>query len=71
MDTSPCDHHLLIYPMLKTAFQKRQSIKLVYKDYTSSLKDSFSTDVSNSAEISQCYEVFEVKKIEGLDKCST
>ena len=33
--TSRSDHHLLIYPMLKTSFQKNELERLIYRDYTS------------------------------------
>ena len=32
------------------------------------MKDSFLTDLSNSIENSQCYEAFEIKTVEVLDK---
>ena len=38
------------------------------RDYTSLSKDSFSTDLSNSIENSQIYEVFETKTVEVLNK---
>ena len=62
------DHHLLIFLMLKTYFQKNESKRLVDKGYTSFSKDSFLTDLSNSIENSQCYEAFETETVEVLDK---
>ena len=56
--------------MLKTSFPKNESKSLIYRDYTSFTKDSFLTDLSNSIEISQCYEAFETKTVEVLDKDS-
>ena len=56
--------------MLKTSFQKNESKSLIYRDYTSFTKDSFLTDLSNSIESSQCYEAFETKTVEVLDKDS-
>ena len=47
-ETSLSDHHLLIYSLLKTYFQKNELKRLVYRDYTSFSKDSFLTDLSNS-----------------------
>ena len=54
--------------MLKTSFQKNEPKRLIYRDYTSFSKDSFLTDLSNSIENSQCYEAFETKTIEVLDR---
>ena len=54
--------------MLKTYFQKSEPKRLVYRDYTSFSKDSFLTDLSNSIENSQCYEAFETKTAEVVDK---
>ena len=67
-ETGISDHHLLIYPMLKSYFQKIEPIRLIYRDYTSFSKDSFSTDLPNSIENSQSYEAFETKIVEVLDK---
>ena len=59
---------LLIYSMLKTFFQQSEPKRLIFRDYTSFSKDSFLTDLSNSIEKSQCYEAFETKTVEVLDK---
>ena len=67
-ETGLSDHYLLIYSMLKTSFQKNKPKRLIYRDYTSFSKDSFLTDLSNSIENSQCYETFETKAVEVLDK---
>ena len=61
-------HHFLIYSMLKTSFQKNEPKRLIYRDYTSFLKDSFLTDLSNFIEISLCCETFETKTVEVVDK---
>ena len=58
-ETDLNDHHLLIYSMLKTSFQKNEPKRLIYRDYTSFSKDSFLTDLSNSIKNSQIYEAFE------------
>ena len=65
---SRSDHHLLIYSMLKTSFQKNEPKRLVYTDYTSFSQDSFSTNQSNSIENSQSSEAFETKPVKLLDK---
>ena len=39
------DHHLLIYSMLKTSFQKNEPKRLIHRDYTSFSKDSFLTNL--------------------------
>ena len=54
--------------MFKTSFQKNESKRLVNRDYTSLSKHSFLTDLLNSIENSQCYEAFENKTRENLDK---
>ena len=54
--------------MLKTSFQKNEPNRLIYRDHASFSKDWFLTDLSNSIEISQCYEAFETKTLEVLDK---
>ena len=65
--TSRSDHHLLIYSMFKTSFQKNEPKRLFYRDYTSFSQDSFSTNQSDSIENSQCYEAFETKTVKVLD----
>ena len=54
--TGLSDHHLFIYLMLKTSFQKNEPKRLIYRDYTSFRKYSFLTHfyLSNSIENSQC-----------------
>ena len=42
-ETGLSDHHLLIYSMLKTYFQKNESKILIDRDYNSFSKDSFLT----------------------------
>ena len=59
---------MLIYSTLKASFQKNESKRLVYRDYISFSKDSLLTDLLNSIENSQCYEAFETKTVEVLDK---
>ena len=54
--------------MLKISFQKNEPKRLIYRDYTSFLKDSFLTDLSNFIEISLCCETFETKTVEVVDK---
>ena len=67
-ETGLGDHHLLIYLMPKTYFQKNEQKRLTDRDYTSFSKDSLLTDLSNSIENSQSYEAFEIKTIEVLSK---
>ena len=67
-ETGLRDHHLLIYSMLKTSFQKNEPKRLIYRDYTSFSKDSFLANLSNSIKNPQCYEAFETKTAEVLDK---
>ena len=67
-ETGLSDHHLLIYSMLKTSFQKNEPKRLIYRDYTSFSKDSLLADLSNFIENSQCYEAFETKTVEVLDR---
>ena len=54
--------------MLKTSFQKNEPKRLIYRDYTSFSKDSFLADLSNFIENFQCYEAFETKTVEALDR---
>ena len=54
--------------MLKTSFGKNEPKRLVFWGYTSFLKDSILTNLSNSNENFQCYEAFETKTVEVLDK---
>ena len=67
-ETGFSDHHLLIYSILKTSFQKNESKRRVYRDYTSFSKDSRLTDLSNLIENSQCYEALETKTVRDIDK---
>ena len=67
-ETGLSDHHLLIYSMLKTSFQKNEQKRLIDRDYTYFLKDSFLTDLLNTIKNSQSYWAFETKSIEDLDK---
>ena len=67
-ETSLGDHHLLIHSMLKNSFQKNELKRLIYRDHTSFSKDWFLTDLSSSIENSQCYEAFETKALEVLEK---
>ena len=54
--------------MLKTSFGKNEPKRLVFWGYTSFLKDSILTNLSNSNENFQCYEAFETKTVEVLDR---
>ena len=61
LETGLSDDHLLIYSTLETSFQKNEPKWLIYGDNTSFSDDKFLTDLSNSVENSQCYEVFETQ----------
>ena len=67
-ETGLSDHHLLIYSLLKTSFQKYEQKRLIDRDYNSFSKDSLLTDLSNSIENSQSYKAFETKTTEVLGK---
>ena len=67
-ETGLSDHHLLIYSMLKTSFQKNEQEGLIDRDYIYFSKDSFLTNLLNSFESSQSYWAFETKTIEDLGK---
>ena len=46
-ETGLSDHHHLIYSMLKTAFKKEDSKRLIYRDYKNFNNEYFQNDLKN------------------------
>ena len=47
-ETGISDHHHLIYSMLKTTFEKEESIKVTYRDYKQFQWENFEKDLTSS-----------------------
>ena len=68
VETGLSDHHLLVYTMLKTKFEKLPPKILEYRTWKSFDHELFRNDLTNAFDCVNTYANFEEKFIKILDK---